>query len=349
MKIVQVISSSLPIKPTGERQYGAVELIMEEYRKKLIDLGHTVEFKWLNDVVEGEQDIVHIHVANLCVEAKRKGISYIYSNHDHHSFYYGKDSGVFKEQLEAIKGSVFSITHAESVINYFSETDKLFYLPHGVDTDFYTHTGIVPTYSLIHFNFIAPRLLMVAANGMAGDYGIDRKGFRLGIEAAKKLNMPITIVGNEANIEFFKIHKDLAAYYNLTVDASNCTEQQKIKYYQTHSIFLHPSSLEFGSPNITLLESWSCRLPSIAAYDGLIKIDGMQVLKALDVDEICERINYIHDNYAKIYFEMKEADRMKHDWSTVVAQLDKMYRLFAIINNEDTSEIVKNKYIATYA
>jgi hypothetical protein len=51
MKIVQVISSHLPILPTAQRQYGAVELIMEEYRKSLVDLGHTVEFKWLNDVV----------------------------------------------------------------------------------------------------------------------------------------------------------------------------------------------------------------------------------------------------------------------------------------------------------
>ena len=137
MKIIQVISSNLPIGKTAERKYGAVELLMEEYRKNLEQYGIPTEFKWLNDVKCEKDTIVHIHVSNLCLEAKERGIPYIYSNHDHTSAHYGKGSWLYNQQLEAIKGSVFSICHAESVLNFFDSTDKLFYLPHGVDTKYY--------------------------------------------------------------------------------------------------------------------------------------------------------------------------------------------------------------------
>jgi glycosyltransferase involved in cell wall biosynthesis len=338
MKVIQVISSNLPIGKTAERKYGAVELLMEEYRKKLEEYGIPTEFKWLNDVKCDKDTIVHIHVSNLCLEAKKRGIPYIYSNHDHHSFYYGKNSSVFREQLEAINGSVFSICHAESVMNYFSETDKLFYLPHGVDTNYYTPTKYPVT---------EKKLLMVAANGIGGNYGEDRKGFRLGIEAAKKLNLPITIVGNEANSKFFEIHTDLADYEKITIDSSNCTEQRKLEYYQSHSIFLHPSSLEYGSPNITLLESWACGLPIVGSYDGSRHIEGLQILKALNVDEICSKIEYVYDNYETIRNKML-VNKEEHDWSTIVGYLKKMYEAYQVIGIQNTSEEVKTKYLNVY-
>jgi hypothetical protein len=39
MRIAQVISSNLPILPTGQRGWGATELIMDEYTKNLRKLG----------------------------------------------------------------------------------------------------------------------------------------------------------------------------------------------------------------------------------------------------------------------------------------------------------------------
>jgi glycosyltransferase involved in cell wall biosynthesis len=223
-------------------------------------------------------------------------------------------------------------------MNYFSETDKLFYLPHGVDTNYYTPTKYPVT---------EKKLLMVAANGIGGNYGEDRKGFRLGIEAAKKLNLPITIVGNEANSKFFEIHTDLADYEKITIDSSNCTEQRKLEYYQSHSIFLHPSSLEYGSPNITLLESWACGLPIVGSYDGSRHIEGLQILKALNVDEICSKIEYVYDNYETIRNKML-VNKEEHDWSTIVGYLKKMYEAYQVIGIQNTSEEVKTKYLNIY-
>lgn len=338
MRICQVISSNIPVLPTGKRRWGALELIMDEYAKHLRSMGHIVDLKYLNDINPKEYDIIHIHVANLCLMAKKMGIPYIYSNHDHTSFHYGKGSWLYNQQLEAIKGSVFSIAHGESVIDFFNETDKLSYLPHGVDTKFYTPSKE---------NERTEGLLMIASNGMAGDYGIDRKGFRIGIEAAKELDMPITVVGSEANAEFFKIHSDLLAYNKLTVDASNPDESVKLKYYQSHKIFLHPSYLEFGSPNLTLLEAWSCGIPTVAAYDGSRKIDGMAVLKSLDVTDVCKNIEEIESNYSS-YLKQFPEDKSFHDWSTITMQLEKMYSVVPKIKEVHSTNEVRNKYIEVY-
>jgi len=338
MKVIQVISGHIPIENTGNRKWGAVELIQSEYQKHLRDQGINCEIKWLNEVEPDADTVVHIHVANLCAEAQKKGIPYIYSNHDHTSVHYGKGSWLYNQQLEAIKGSVFSICHAESVMNFFDSTDKLFYLPHGVDTGYYTPR---------EQEYAEKKLLMVAANGMAGDYGIDRKGFRLGIEAAKKLNLPITIVGTEANAKFFEIHSDLLQYEQLTVDASNPTEDRKLQYFHEHSVFLHPSFLEFGSPNITLLESWACGLPIVGSYDGSRHIEGLQVLKALDVNEICSKVEYVYNNYDEIRSKML-TDRKKHDWSTIVGYLKRMYEAYQVIGIENGSESAKQQYLALY-
>jgi glycosyltransferase involved in cell wall biosynthesis len=338
MKVIQVISGNLPIEDTGNRRWGAVELIQSEYQKRLQKLGIDCEIKWLNEVHPNKDTVVHIHVANLCLEARDRGIPYIYSNHDHTSVHYGKGSWLYNQQLEAIKGSVFSITHAESVINFFDETDKLFYLPHGVDTLYYQ-----PNF----FPVKEKKLLMVASNGMAGDYGIDRKGFRLGIEAAKILDLPITIVGSEANAEFFKIHSDLLDYPKLTVDSSNPTENTKRAYFQTHSVFLHPSSLEFGSPNLTLLEAWACALPMVAAYDGRRKIDGLVKLDRLDAWEIAEKVVEIYKNYDIIRNTMLSY-REFHDWGNTVNMLVKMYRSFIDVQKETTSKSVREQYLNIY-
>ena len=42
--------------------------------------------------------------------------------------------------LNTLIKSIFSLAPAEYVVDYFDDTDKLFYLSHGVDTDYYTPT-----------------------------------------------------------------------------------------------------------------------------------------------------------------------------------------------------------------
>ena len=88
-------------------------------------MGHECDIQYLNDV-DTTSDIIHIHVANLAIMAQERGIPYIFSLHDHHVVRHGKDSQTYKENLEAIKGSIISFTHAENLCKYFDETDKLF-------------------------------------------------------------------------------------------------------------------------------------------------------------------------------------------------------------------------------
>ena len=344
MRIAQVISSNIPIKPTGERGWGATELIMDEYTKNLRKLGHEVDLLYLNDVQPCAYDIVHIHVANLCLEAHKRGIEYIYSTHDHHSYHYGKNSFNYKEQLEAIKKSIFSLAPAEYVVDYFDDTDKLFYLSHGVDTDYYTPVNSF--YDVKNQPNILHYLLMCANNGVAGDYGADRKGFRYGIEAAKALNLPITIIGADANTKFFEIHKDLLEYEHLTIVDNNPTEEEKLKLFKKHTIFLHPSNLEFGHPNLTLLEAASCCLPMVATYKGSKNINGMYKIDEISTENVIEGIKYIINDYARIVDTM-ENPRSGYSWLNVCKQLEKKYLAIKQFHNFD-SNTIRDKYSNLY-
>ena len=309
---------------------------MDEYTKGLRKLGHEVDLTWLDSVEPDKYDIVHIHVANLCLEAAKRGIEYIYSSHDHHSYHFGKNSGNYREQLEAMKKSMFSLAPAEYVVDYFDDTDKLFYLSHGVDTSYY-----IPK-----FDYSNHKLLMCANNGVAGDYGADRKGFRYGIEAAKSLNLPITIVGADANTKFFEIHKDLLEYDKLTIIDTNPTEAEKLKIFQDHTIFLHPSNLEFGHPNLTLLEAASCCIPIVGTYKGTDKIEGMYVMNELNTEEVIKGINFVSSKYDILVVEMS-IKRESYDWLNVCKNLEKKYNAVKQFQNFD-SQTIRNKYIEIY-
>ena len=50
MRICQVISSNMPILPTGIRGWGATELITDEYTKNLRKLGNQFDVKYLNEI-----------------------------------------------------------------------------------------------------------------------------------------------------------------------------------------------------------------------------------------------------------------------------------------------------------
>lgn len=339
MKICQVISSNMPILPTGVRGWGATELITDEYTKNLRKLGHQVDIKYLNEIKSGDYDIVHIHVANLCLEAKKRGIPYVYSTHDHHSYFYGKDSWNYRQQLEAIKGSIFSLAPAEYVVDYFEDTDKLFYLTHGVDTNYY-----LPNWDLDITK--GHKLLMCANNGVAGDYGADRKGFRFGIEAAKELDLPITIVGADANTKFFEIHKDLLEYDKLNVIDTNPNEEQKLKIFQEHSVFLHPSNLEYGHPNLTLCEAASCCLPIVGTYRGSKHINGMWTIPQISTYEVLRGLKHTITYWDALREEMKPF-RERYDWIHILHHLEKNYKAVLQFHNK-SSETIREKYFNTY-
>jgi len=342
MKIAQVISGNLPILPTGKRGWGAVELLMDEYTKCLRTLGNTCDIRWLNEVGVGQYDIAHIHVANLCIEAQKRGLPYIYSNHDHSSYHLGKNSFGYRQQLEAIKGSIFSITHAEYVIDYFDDTDKLFYLQHGVDTSYYTPN--------LNLDTTQHKLLIVSNNGLCGDQSFDRKGFIYGIEAAKRLNLPITIVGADANREFFEIHSHLLEYENLNVICNNPSEDEKLKIFQEHTIFLHPSMLEFGVPCLAQVEAAGCCLPIVGTYSGSREIKGLYALDSLSTESVVDGIIWSMGNYDSLRKEMMDV-RLIYDWMHVSKKLDKMYRNALNVNelydSNRTRDLYKNTYNTT--
>lgn len=333
MKITQVTPGLIEIPPKG---WGAIEKIIWNYNLSLTNLSNQVEINYLNDT-DLSSDIIHIHVANLAIEAHERGIPYVFSLHDHHVVLYGKDSKLYQDNLKAIKNSIVSFTHAEFLVDYFDETDKLFYISHGVDTSLFKPNELIRK---------EHKLLCLANNGFANDQSEDRKGFRYAIEAAKKLNLPITVVGPQNNNNFFNANPDLLEYEKLTVLSSNPDELESIRLYQEHSIFLHPSILEAGHPNLTLLEALSCGLPIVGTYKGSQKLGGMVVVDR-NSEQVANAILEVISNYEEYVYETQKT-KERYDWLVVCERLFKIYQTIKIINKPYSSEETKNLYISEY-
>ena len=334
MRIVHVATGLITIPPNG---WGAVERLIWEYKQGLEKLGDVVDIRYMNELERWPDTIVHAHLANQALYCRDKGIPYVYSLHDHHTEWYGKDSWVYKQNLEAMKHSIISFTHAEYLINYFSETDKLFYLRHGANTEFFT-----PDYRM------GPhKLLMIANNGLAGDSGFDRKGFRYGIEAARELDLPITIAGHPNNEKFFDIHIELTNYKKLTLKLTNPNDEEIRELYQDHSIFLHPSMLEAGHPNLTLCEAASSCIPIVGTYRGSKHFPGMWVLPNISTESVMHGITETIKTYEHRRQEMIAA-RDYHSWDNVAKTLHKYYENVSKITEGYTSEKTKQLYTTLY-
>ena len=207
-------------------------------------------------------------------------------------------------------------------MGYF-DLPNLKYLSHGVNTDFFK-----PTYRVVD----EYKLLCVANNGFIHDPSEDRKGFAFAIEAAKKLNLQITIAGPENNKKFFE-------KYNFNYDKLNVmynlSETDLLRLYQSHDIFLHPSILEAGHPNLTLLEAISCGLPIVGTLEDDNNLEGLYKSNR-DVDEIINGITHVINNY-DTYKKLTALTSKEKSWENIVNTLIGFY---------DTS--MKNQLIEIY-
>ncbi len=285
MKIINITPGLIPIPPNG---WGAVEKIIWDYHQQLVKIGMRSEIKYANEIKYDESQIVHVHVANLANILHERGIPYIFTIHDHHAYLYGKDSELFKENLKAIENSVFSLSPCKYLVPYFG-SKKLRYFSHAVNTEIFTFNNRQRHKDL--------KLLCVANNGYAYDQSKDRKGFKIAIQAAKTLGLPITIAGPRNNDNFFKtLEPELNNYSGLT-KLYDLDEKWLIHLYNENDAFLHFSELEAGHPNLTLLEAMACGLPVIGTFeDDAYK--GMAVCKR-DLDDAIAAINNVNLNYDK--------------------------------------------------
>ncbi len=328
MRIAQITPGVIPIPPNG---WGAVEKIIWEYTKVLRSLGHQVEILYTDEVVKGEWDIVHVHMANLALILRDKGIPYVFSHHDHHAYWLGKDSDVYKQNLEAIKGSVLSFVHAKYLVDYFGSLPNIRYLGHGVnihDYEFKDRSEEVL--------YGETRLLLMANNGILGNPTFDRKGFIPGIEAAKRLNLPITVICPRKNNEdFFNSNPGLREYSKLRIKY-DLDYESSLDEMKRHHIFLNPSILEAGHPNLTVTESISCGIPVCGT--GEERIPGTEIVgfddNKVNPDDLAGSIKKIIDSYPSYVMECEE-QRNLFSWEVVVSRMLMDYASFGNIGQKD--------------
>lgn len=309
MKIALIKNGGISIPPRG---WGAIETVTWEYKKGLEKAGHQVDITWL-DEVRDDHDIVHVHSCNLALLAKERGLRYVFSFHDHHPISNGRDGIQFRDHKTAFEGSLFSLCHAEWIVDYFG-CEKLHFLSHGVDTSFFKMEGNKPA---------IPKILCLASNGSNGDDTIDRKGFIHAVEAARILGLEITVAGPSNVRVFFEAYPELE-YHKLKKITSNPNKKTVRELFNAHSVFLHPSHLETGHPNLTILESVSCGTPVVGTYDGLQKIESLYRIEKPCTKLVVKGIVEVLKNY-EYYRKKTQEDAKRFDWDILTSQLDEMY------------------------
>jgi autotransporter strand-loop-strand O-heptosyltransferase len=322
MKIAQVNLGLLPIPPNG---WGAVEKITWTYFLELQKLGHEVTIPYINEISRGDYDIVHVHAWNHALEMKSKGIPYVFSCHDHHAYIYGKDSVVYKNNLEAMKYAELAIVPAEYLVEYFENIPM--YLQHGV--------------SRSDFKLNSPnskkKLLCVGNNGLIDQKTFDRKGFRYAIESAKILGMEITVVGpTNVNKQYFEENSDLLSH-NVTIlyDLDDIKLQE---VYRSHDILVHATSVEAGHPPLTLLEAASSGLP-IVTTDCAGDLHITKINR--DVKSVVSGINNVLQNYDSEREKTLNSVE-KYDWTQVVGILNELYEKSIVMDMRKSALNVYN-------
>jgi autotransporter strand-loop-strand O-heptosyltransferase len=320
MRIIQVTPGVIPIPPNG---WGAVEKIIWEYKLCLDKLGWTTDILYADDVKKSDNQIVHVHMANLANLLHSRGIDYVFSLHDHHVEHFGKGSDCYNENYKAIKNSKLTFVHSKHLIEYFENLPNIVYLPHGANKNDYKL--IDRSGRLLDKN---PELLMMANNGVGGNPLSDRKGFLIGIEAAKKLNLNLTIICPSSNKKFFEYHNVKYDKINIHYDLDY---QTTLSMMDKFDIFLHPSNLEAGHPNLTLTESISSGIPVVGVINtdipGMIRVER-------GVDDFVEGIKLAIKSYDSLIGDIIENKHL-FSWEIVVSRMLENYKKFFKISQRN--------------
>jgi len=295
------------------KDWGAIEKIVWELHLNFLAHGHESEIKFATEINPGDFDIVHCHVGNLALMLQEQNVPYVFQLHDHHAYHYGKDSHVFRENMKAIEGSIMSLVPARYLVDYFDHP-KVQYFAHGINTqEFYPIEKSKPT---------EPKLLMVANNGLAGNPGFDRKGFAYGIALAQARNLSITVAGPSNNKHFFNNHLWTLAYpkLNIIFDLPN---SELLNLYHQHDIFVHPTMLEEGHPNLTMIEAVAAGLPVIADWEHETVFHGGWRAPR-DIFEMARGLDDIMDNWDS-YRERCSNTAKELDWFNRTKELVELY------------------------
>lgn len=323
MKIAQINPGHMTIPPD---KWGAVEKIIWYYKLESDQKGHQVDIRYINEINRGDYDIVHVHMWNHALEMRDKGIPYIFTCHDHHTFIFGKESDLYKKNLEAMINAEVAIVPAKYLIEYFNNVP--IYLRHGISSEEYQPNDLE----------IPHRLLCVGNNGIGSERLFDRKGFRYAIEAANKLNIPITVVGpTDNNKNFFEFNSDLkTANVDIRYDL---TDKELIDAYRSHTILVHATSVEAGHPPLTVLEAASCGLP-VLTTDCSGDLYTIRVER--DTNDVIEKISQTIKMYT--LKRTKTLESVSYfDWSNVVDDLVQIYEQTSDKNMRNSALNIYNK------
>jgi glycosyltransferase involved in cell wall biosynthesis len=312
MKICQVHPAcGIDVPP---KDWGAIEKIVWELHLNFLAHGYESEIKFATEINPGDFDVVHCHVGNLALMLQKQGVPYVFQLHDHHAYHYGKDSHVFRENMKAIEGSIASLVPARYLVEYFDHP-KVQYFAHGINNkEFYPIKKSKPK---------EPKLLMVANNGLAGNPSFDRKGFSYGIALAQSRNLPITVAGPSNNKHFFNSHLWTLAYpkLNIIFDLPN---SELLNLYHQHDIFIHPTMLEAGHPNLTMIEAVAAGLPVVADWEHETVFHGGWRAPR-DVFEMARGLDDIINNWDD-YRQRCSNTAQELDWFNRAEELVKIYQ-----------------------
>jgi hypothetical protein len=116
--------------------------------------------------------------------------------------------------------------------------------------------------------------------------------------------------------------------------------------YNEHSIFLHPSELEAGHPNLTLLEAISCGLPIVGTYDGTKEINSIFKIER-STNSVVTGIQHVNSNI-ETFVNHTQIEKLQYDWSVICKRLLNIYNSVIDIKKEYNSELTKQLYIDVY-